>query len=124
MSNKVSDNHLEKYHTLSEEYSFNECDGFSRILADEMLNDGYKPTIQKGRVRLHNQTFAPHFWVVVAGEIFDFRLRMWFGTNAPHGKITDLDIVYTHGSNIPLADEVTIFVLKIKPNPLFINHSK
>jgi hypothetical protein len=75
------------YNNLSDLYPHLECDGFSQVLANTMSKQGLKPRIKYGAVKWQNQSMSYHEWIECEGQIYDFRLRMWFGSDAPHGII-------------------------------------
>ena len=75
-----------------------ECDGFTRV-ADYLLVQAKVPHICfMGKVSFKGDEIPFHMWIKVDGYIYvDYRLRMWFGPDAPHGVFKDLssDVVYS-----------------------------
>jgi hypothetical protein len=69
-----------------------ECDGFTRVAAFLLrMNDVLHKTCI-GEVQLGDKSFRPHFWIELdSGEVVDYRLRMWFGDEAPHGVFVPED---------------------------------
>lgn len=96
-------NLLDKYDKLPLE-----CDGLTRVL-DRVLTFHNIPhkviygTLSKGKSSL------PHYWIqLVDGRIADYRARMWFNYEAPHGIFNPFDqsvVKYEVGS-----EEVSFYV--------------
>jgi len=63
-----------------------ECDGFTRVAAFLLRMANVTHTTFVGSVSVKGESFNPHFWIrLETGEVVDYRLRMWFGDDAPHG---------------------------------------
>ncbi len=116
----LTQEHLEKYEAMSDQYHWLECDGFSKVLAYEMISDGYQPEIKIGKV-LHDDKILPyHHWVIVNNHTIDFRLRMWFGNNAPHGEILR-GVEYYALATAQIPSKTLVDILKTNYQPITIN---
>jgi hypothetical protein len=63
-----------------------ECDGMTRVLHTVLADKHISHTVKAGGVQWGEHNFSPHFWIELpGGKVVDYRLRMWFGRNAPHG---------------------------------------
>lgn len=73
---------LDKYDSLALE-----CDGFSRVAAYILQQHNISYKVYTDTVEWNARILALHYWIVCDSdaEIVDYRLRMWFGLDAPHG---------------------------------------
>jgi len=95
-----------------------ECDGLTRVAAYllRMADVPHKTFV--GEVVFKGKVFAPHYWIELeTREILDYRLRMWFGDDAPHGvfkpKKNDVEYVGLHmdiGATKTMFDILTRFI--------------
>ena len=99
----IAAEHIAKYHTMSDQYPFLECDGLSNVIAFEMVKGAFLP--------LHN-------WIEVKHERIDFRLRIWFGETAPHGNIVSKDVDYFKRGIVRIPSKQVIEVLKLDTTEL------
>jgi len=69
-----------------------ECDGLTRVAAYLLrMRDIQHETIV-GSVFFDGKEFNPHYWIEFeTGEVLDYRMRMWFGKDAPHGVFVPKD---------------------------------
>lgn len=78
-----------------------ECDGFVRLSTSALQRYGIEHECFYGTVTVNGEQFAPHFWIMVEGHVIDYRLRMWFGDDAPHGVVdSDNESVSYDGTKI------------------------
>lgn len=112
---KVSHRHAAKYAAMADQYPFLECDGLSNVIAYEMEKDGYEPVIKTGKVFFRKVPILFHNWIEVNHERFDYRLRMWFGDEAPHGNILSQEVGYYSYGVCSIPPKEVIEVLKTDP---------
>ena len=62
-----------------------ECDGFTRIAHYLLSKENIPHECYSGSVTFGELAMCPHYWIIADKFIVDYRLRMWFGTTAPHG---------------------------------------
>jgi len=62
-----------------------ECDGFARLVAYELTRRQIEHETRVGRVAWLGGELPLHFWTIAGGLVLDYRLRLWFGSGAPHG---------------------------------------
>jgi hypothetical protein len=92
-----------------------ECDGFVRVAHTVLSDHHIAHTPKIGRVEWNGKRFAPHFWIELpGGDVVDYRLRMWFGGQAPHGVFNPekAGVVYEgRTANIPVLSDFLFTVL-------------
>lgn len=64
-----------------------ECDGFCRCASYLLTKYGVEHEVWTGTAFFHDEEILPglHYWIRVDDLWVDYRLRMWFGPDAPHG---------------------------------------
>lgn len=62
-----------------------ECDGLSSVIDYILTKNGIDHQCYRGYVDFQGRKFKPHWWIVVGKYLIDYRMRMWFGNDAPHG---------------------------------------
>lgn len=69
-----------------------ECDGITRVASYLLRMSNIPHQTFIGDVHFGGKVFDPHFWIELkSGEVVDYRLRMWFGKDAPHGVFVPAD---------------------------------
>ncbi|MCU9528076.1 hypothetical protein [Pseudomonas mosselii] len=70
-----------------------ECDGFSRVVASVLIEQGHKPTLMAGTLSVRDRRVQPHFWVNIDGWTIDYQIRRWLGNEPwiPHGVFRQSD---------------------------------
>ena len=82
---KALDNNVEKLTSPYEKCRL-ECDGLTRVLHRVLTENHIAHTVYSGQVTWNGKVFPVHFWIQLPdGAVVDYRLRMWFGNNAPNG---------------------------------------
>jgi hypothetical protein len=72
-----------------------ECDGMTHVIAVILNRTGISYTVFKGVLHdtslplTDSRACIVHFWIGLPdGAVVDYRARMWFGLDAPHGVFT------------------------------------
>jgi hypothetical protein len=92
-----------------------ECDGMTRVLHTVLSRHRVPHVVKIGRVEWSGKQFDPHFWIELPdGKVVDYRLRMWFGGQAPHGVFDPerAGVEYDgHTASIPLLNDMVFQIL-------------
>ena len=97
-----------------------ECDGFVRIASHELSKAEIPHKVLSGCARVGNEgdeTLIPlHFWIEVddgEGSVLtvDYRLRMWAGSDAPHGVFYNESVDYHPANELSLQTDSKIIDL-------------
>lgn len=101
-----------------------ECDGLTRVL-HYVLDQKEIPHIVYYGLISSKAGSMPHYWIKLKdNRIVDYRARMWFGDQAPHGIFNpdDQDFVTYEEKDIPKfkLNEFVLRVLGIHPVTLEI----
>ncbi|MFK4132363.1 hypothetical protein ACI2KR_08755 [Pseudomonas luteola] len=89
---------LESLHSLlsplDESAPYLECDGFSRVAALYLYNNGIEYNAYFGKICFKGNLIPFHMWLEVGEFIIDYRLRMWLPkdlSGVPHGVFKKID---------------------------------
>ncbi len=89
-----------------------ECDGFTRVATYLLTKAGIPHAVCTGQARWREDYLPLHFWIVLGDcTMVDYRLRMWFGEEAPHGVFVDKSVDYDGVSIEMPVDDFTFEIL-------------